>query len=57
LVLDEFRAQGIGFGLWLFAGSSEYENSFTGVNTTPGVLYVTQCCIIVKFIFSIDMEF
>ena len=56
-LLHEFCSQGIGYCLRLFAGTPEYENIFEGVKTTQVVLHVAQCCIIVRFILSIQIEF
>jgi len=56
-LLQELCSQGIGLGLRLFAGSPEKQNIFVGVKTMQGVLHVTQCCIIVRFILSIHIEF
>jgi len=56
-LFHEFCSQGNGFGFRLFAGSPEYENIFEGVKTMQGVLHVAQCCIIVRFISVIHIEF
>ena len=57
LLLHEFHSQGIGIGLRLFGGSPNYENIFEAVEEKQGVLHLAQCCIIVRFISTIHIEF
>jgi len=56
-LVHEVHSQGIGCGLRLFASLPKSENIFEGVKTMQRVLHVAQCCIIMRFIMSIHLEF
>jgi len=57
LVRHEFCSEGMNFGVRLIASSPELEIICEGVKTTWRNLHVAQCCIIVSFILSINLEF
>ena len=54
-LLHEFYSQGFVFGRRLFAGSPESGNIFECAKTMQGVFHVAQCCLIVRFILSIQI--
>jgi hypothetical protein len=56
-LLDVFLSQSISFGLRLVAGSPDEEHPFEGVEIMQGVLHVLRCCIIMRFISNIHIEF
>jgi hypothetical protein len=57
LHLHECYSQGVGFGNRMFGGLPEYENIFEAAQTTESILKVAQCCIIVRLISRVHIEF
>jgi hypothetical protein len=57
LLLHKFCSHGIGFGVCLVVSSPNQENHFEGAIMRQGVVHVDQCCIIVRFILNIHIEF
>ena len=55
--LHKFHSQSIGFGIGHFACSPEQKIIFDGVKTLQGMFHWAQCCIMVRFILSIHIEF